>query len=196
MDEVVRRAMARWPNVPAVFGWLRLDRRGNWHVRLAEGEPARFDRVTNPALIGFIGRNYASDDRGRRYFQNGPQRVYVSLDFAPWIVRLDDAGEALVTHTDRPVNAWSIVLVDDEGTLLIRTELGAAVLLDRDLSRFIDALESVEGNPLDAEALIDRILAGGTTEEARVLGRTIRFEAIRYADMESHLGFVREPLPD
>ena len=195
MDEMVRRAMARWPNVPAVFGWLRLDRRGNWHVRLAEGEPARFDRVTNTALIGFIGRNYSSDDRGRRYFQNGPQRVYVSLDYAPWIVRLDDAGAALVTHTDRPVSTWSIVLVDDEGTLLIQTELGPAVLLDRDLSRFVDALESVGGNPLDAEALIDRIVAGDT-EVARVFGRSIRFEAIRYADMESHLGFVREPGPD
>lgn len=28
MDEIVRQAMARWPNVPYCFGWLRLDARG------------------------------------------------------------------------------------------------------------------------------------------------------------------------
>ncbi|HMN64893.1 MAG TPA: DUF2946 family protein, partial [Burkholderiaceae bacterium] len=30
MDEQVLHAMARWPDVPAVWGWLRLDRRGRW----------------------------------------------------------------------------------------------------------------------------------------------------------------------
>ncbi|TMH99667.1 MAG: DUF2946 family protein, partial [Betaproteobacteria bacterium] len=29
MDELVARSLAKWPNVPAVYGWLALDRRGN-----------------------------------------------------------------------------------------------------------------------------------------------------------------------
>ena len=29
MDEIVIRAMQKWPNVPNVFGWLKLDRRGD-----------------------------------------------------------------------------------------------------------------------------------------------------------------------
>src|SRR5258708_3980656 len=41
MDELVARSLAKWPNVPAVYGWLALDRRGehridawtNLHVR-------------------------------------------------------------------------------------------------------------------------------------------------------------------
>ena len=33
MDPIVARAMARWPNVPAVYGWLALDRRGNWLIK-------------------------------------------------------------------------------------------------------------------------------------------------------------------
>ena len=37
MDPIVRRAIARWPNVPAVYGWLKLDRRGRWSVRTAGG---------------------------------------------------------------------------------------------------------------------------------------------------------------
>src|ERR1051326_6893112 len=28
MDEIVARSLAKWPNVPAVYGWLALDRRG------------------------------------------------------------------------------------------------------------------------------------------------------------------------
>ena len=58
MDAVVAQAMARWPNVPAVYGWLSLDRRGNW---LIKGE-----RIANHALREFIARNYEADENGRR----------------------------------------------------------------------------------------------------------------------------------
>ena len=46
MEDRMLRAMARWPNVPALYGWLLLDRRGNWHVR---GE-----RITRPQIIDTI----------------------------------------------------------------------------------------------------------------------------------------------
>ncbi|MBM3409976.1 MAG: DUF2946 family protein, partial [Betaproteobacteria bacterium] len=63
-DPLVLRAMARWPNVPAVFGWLRLDPRGHW-LLIDRGRPD-FDEtlhglgspITSPAIIEFIGRNY------------------------------------------------------------------------------------------------------------------------------------------
>ena len=63
MDEIVARSLAKWPNVPAVYGCQELDRRGNW---LIKGE-----RIGNAALREFIGRNYEADERGRWYFQNG-----------------------------------------------------------------------------------------------------------------------------
>ena len=56
MDEIVARSLAKWPNVPAVYGWLELDRRGNWRIK---GE-----RITNPAFNDFIARNYDRDERG------------------------------------------------------------------------------------------------------------------------------------
>ena len=65
MDEIVQRAIAKWPNVPAVFGWLSLDGRGNWAIK---GE-----RVHNKVITDFIGRNYGCDSDGRWFFQNGPQ---------------------------------------------------------------------------------------------------------------------------
>src|SRR5690349_8138066 len=88
--------MVKWPAVPSVYGWLALDRRGNWLIRAAAG---RFERITNSALTDFIGRNYGCDEAGRWYFQNGPQRVFVALDYTPWVYRLDPAGCGLEAHT-------------------------------------------------------------------------------------------------
>ena len=47
------------------------------------------DRLENEKLVGFINRNYLHDERGNWYFQNGPQRVYVNLEAAPFIARTD-----------------------------------------------------------------------------------------------------------
>jgi len=33
MDEIVKQALAKWPNVPHCTGWLLLDRRGQWRMR-------------------------------------------------------------------------------------------------------------------------------------------------------------------
>ena len=33
MDDIVKQAMAKWPNVPHCYGWLGLDARGNWYMR-------------------------------------------------------------------------------------------------------------------------------------------------------------------
>ena len=33
MDDIVRAALKKWPNVPACHGWLALDARGDWYMR-------------------------------------------------------------------------------------------------------------------------------------------------------------------
>jgi hypothetical protein len=133
VDEIVARSLAKWPNVPAVYGWLSLDRRGNW---LIKGE-----RIGNAALREFIGRNYAADERGRWYFQNGPQRVYVSLVYTPLVVRYE--GEGLVDHCGRPFGP-AVALQDDEGSVLFEGGQTVALLDDRDLARFADQNPSPE----------------------------------------------------
>src|SRR5215475_996884 len=98
MDEIVLRAMQKWPSVPSVYGWLAVDRRGNWSIK---GE-----RIVNPVITGFIGRNYAADERGRWYFQNGPQKVFVTLAYAPFVLRTqrDPSGMlGLTAHTGATV---------------------------------------------------------------------------------------------
>src|SRR5664279_6586568 len=69
-------------------------------------------RIDHEKLREFIGRNYASDEAGAWFFQNGPQRVYVELEAAPWVWRLSrDGGGApvLASHTGRPAAAQEAI---------------------------------------------------------------------------------------
>jgi hypothetical protein len=126
VDEIVARSLAKWPNVPAVYGWLSLERRGNW---LIKGE-----RIGNAALREFICRNYEADARGHWYFQNGPQRVFVRLAYTPLVVHFE--GDALVDHCARPFGAPLAIFLDDEGSVLVQGERGIALVDDRDLNRY------------------------------------------------------------
>ena len=140
MDDAVIRAMARWPNVPAVWGWLSLDRRGGWRIG---GEP-----IPNRAAVAFIARNYASDRQGRWFFQNGPQRVFVDLEYTPWIYSLDGRG-ALVTHTGRGCGAVESAWVDEAGTMILLGEPGPGIVDDRDLPALSDRLAGEHGQPAE-----------------------------------------------
>ena len=136
-------ALAKWPDVPAVFGWLSLTARGQWRLR---GEP-----IGNAAICEFIGRNYAGDERGRWYFQNGPQRVYVSLELTPWVYRLDTAG-SITTHTGiAPTRCTGAALLDNDRVVLV-TELGPGAIDDRDVSRFLRDVSDAAGRTLTRAA--------------------------------------------
>src|SRR5689334_6592519 len=143
MDAAVAQAMARWPNVRAVYGWLALDRRGNW---LIKGE-----RIANHALRDFIARNYEADEDGRWYFQNGPQRVYVSLAYTPLVVHHE--ADRVIDHCGREFPAER-VYVDDEGSVLIEASGRIALLDDRDLERYAD--DAVRLQPIRREEVAAR----------------------------------------
>ena len=133
MDEIVARSLAKWPNVPAVYGWLALDRRGNWLIKGS--------RITNAALRDFVARNYESDAQGRWFFQNGPQRVYVKLAYTPLVVHYE--GERLVDHCGRPFVSRR-AYQDDEGSVLLESERAVALLDDRDLERYADQADKLQ----------------------------------------------------
>src|SRR3990172_7543070 len=132
MDEIVIRAMAKWPNVPVVYGWLALDRRGQWSIKGAApaGAAAQFEPVTNAKLIEFIGRNYAHDEEGRWYFQNAPQRVYVTLAYTPLVYRIARAHPlSFETHVGAPFANLQAVWMEEAGNLLLVTEHGPSLIL-------------------------------------------------------------------
>ena len=122
------RSLAKWPDVPSVYGWLSLDRRGQWRIK---GE-----RVAHAGLVDFICRNYEPDAHGRWYFQNGPQRVYVTLAYAPLVVRHEEDG-SLVDHCGQAFAARR-VYIDDEGSVLVEGGRALALLDDRDLERYVE----------------------------------------------------------
>ena len=147
MDDIVLKAMAKWPDVPAAFGWLSLDRRGHW---LIKGET-----IGNAALNAFISRNYTHDDQGRWFFQNGPQRVFVELAYTPWVYIAPDAAQpcALLTHTQQPVREVRSAWIDDSGALLLSTEHGIGLMHDGDLESLLPLFVNAGGNAVDEDML-------------------------------------------
>lgn len=185
MDDSVRRAMAKWPNAPAVHGWLSLDTGGHWWLK---DEP-----IIHQGLIDFIARNYEADSLGRWYFQNGPQRCYVTLEYTPWILHLDSA-DTLRTHTGDVARPGRRAAVDDAGNLLIETKRGVGLLDPDALPRATDWLLDTSGQPATSEA-IDRLIAEGRTGGLflQTGGRSLPLEWTRRAEVPWEFGF--DPAP-
>lgn len=200
MDANVIAAMARWPDVPDVYGWLSLSERGHW--RLHPGGGALLDplgageEISSPQIQQFIGRNYACDARGCWYFQNGPQRVYVRLDAAPYILNSAGPGRELCAHNGMsagPVLAWWL---DDTGRLYACCRLGPGLIAGRDLMGVMDGLSTEDGRPL---------LQALEQDEPGTQSLQVRAEAARACviplhrcatrDIPVRLGFERFPQP-
>lgn len=194
MDEIVLRGMAKWPNVPAVYGWLALDRRGTW---LIKGE-----RVANPLVSEFIGRNYSRDLRGCWFFQNGPQRVFVDLGYTPYVYRIaspDGAPLALEAHNGSPVASVGGAWIDETGSTLLQTEHGIGTIHDRDLERLLPHLRNADGEPLTDDALdglMDQVQQGAPVPMWLQYGEmSIRIEPIASSDVPRRFGYVAQPEP-
>ncbi|MBI2295449.1 MAG: DUF2946 family protein [Betaproteobacteria bacterium] len=193
MDDIVLRGMAKWPNVPSVYGWLALDRRGNW---LIKGE-----RIANAVVSAFIGRNYEHDVDGRWFFQNGPQRVFVTLGYTPFIYRIvspHDAPLAIEAHNGKPVSTVSGVWIDENGAVLLQTEHGVGVVHDRDLDRLLTAFIHAGGSPL-AESMLDELMERVRRGRAvplwlRFGDASVKIEPIRSESLPQRFGFVSRPV--
>lgn len=170
MDDIVKAALAKWPNVPDCYGWLGLDARGNWYMRddnaqaagrfcAASTEPGRQaaskgSMLKHDKLIDFIQRNYACDDLGQWFFQNGPQRVYVELEAAPWVWRLaqSNVGDIMVTaHDGRPAAVTQCVL-DEAGRVYLNTDIGFGLVYTQDVGIAANAVELGQWKPVDLKA--------------------------------------------
>ena len=145
MDDIVRQALAKWPNVPHCYGWLGLDARGNWYLRddrtqaMGPFPTAKGSLLRHEKLIDFIQRNYEHDERGQWFFQNGPQRVYVELEAAPWVWRVGE-DFSVRSHAGDPVEPLAC-LVDEEGLLYLVTPLGLGLVHTQDMGLAAEAVE-------------------------------------------------------
>lgn len=141
----MKQALAKWPQVPDCFGWLGLDRRGDWYLRdeatqaLGAFPNSKGELLRHEKLRAFIGRNYEVDPQGQWFFQNGPQRVYVELESAPWVWRVQP-DHSLISHTGR-VTRSSGCLVDENGWVYFDTVLGLGLVHSQDVVMVAEAIE-------------------------------------------------------
>lgn len=173
MDDIVRQALAKWPNVPDCYGWLGLDARGNWFMRDDQAQAmgpfaggsaqSKGSLLKHEKLIDFIQRNYEADELGQWFFQNGPQRVYVELEAAPKVWRVnadlsvqDHAGQAAIVQQ---------CLLDETGHLYLKTDTGFGLVHTQDMHQAAEAVEQ------------------GVWRVQDVIG----------AELEAQYGFVRSP---
>jgi hypothetical protein len=157
MDDIVKQALKKWPNVPHCYGWLALDARGDWYMRddrIQHAGPfpqVKDSRIQHEKLREFIERNYLHDDAGSWFFQNGPQRVYVELEAAPWVWRLEaktGGAPGIVSHTGRAAqfdSAW----LDERGRLFLATDLGLGVVHTLDMEAAADAVDAAQWTPVE-----------------------------------------------
>jgi hypothetical protein len=154
MDAIVEAALRKWPNVPHCHGWLALDARGDWYMRDERIQAAgpfpqvKGSRIDHDKLREFIHRNYAADADGAWFFQNGPQRVYVELEAAPWVWRLDATGDDIqvCSHTGlpaQPLQSW----LDEHGRLFLDTPLGFGLVHTLDVGVAAAAVEAGDWQP-------------------------------------------------
>jgi hypothetical protein len=190
MEAWVHRALERWPNVPALFGWLGLDRRGRWTI---QGET-----ISRPQIVDTINANYAADDQGRWYFQNGPQRGYVTLEVAPLILFTSGDGTHLLTHTGHRVESITQGWLDESGSLVLSTEHGPGLLADTDLAWALARIEISEG--VFDDASLERALAQSSGSRTALSlsfdDHRIPITRLDDADIPAALGFVRVPQTD
>ncbi len=190
MDEMVIRAMAKWHDVPAVFGWLRLDRRGRWWIR--------DELVSNPGIAAFIGRNYLADASGRYFFQNGPQQVFVALDATPWVFHLEsnDAGAPQIVDQTGQAAVPVAAGIDEEGNLYLQTGRGFGIVDERELVRLVELISHPSGRKADDAMLMEWLAQGAAAAplELRLSGApALLLLPLQKNALAVRFGFIPQP---
>ena len=202
MDEQVLRSLMKWPDGPHCFGWLALDRRGQWRMRdeYAQANQLSGNVIQHTALNEFIARNYAHDSLGRYFFQNGPQRVFVALDATPWISRIvpGENGLQLLTQCGTEIRPHG-ALCDEKGNIYI------AGLVQQSKSDQIDSAIFTKSESISLALLHDHDL-GLFSEQSEVQedacsfkgswkwdSKDLPIEPIHSIELSERFNFVKAP---
>lgn len=200
MDEEVLRSLIKWPNVPDCFGWLTLDRRGQWRMvdEFAQQNQLPDQLIQHAALNEFIARNYASDQLGRFFFQNGPQRVFITLAATPWIVRIIPNAERA-----KLITQWkpSTALSDENGNIYIVGLVHQTLYQDLNNQQFKTIEQStvalLHDHDLDlfselAQLREETCSFGGSWDWH---GEKLPLDPIHSEELSQRFGFIKQPKP-
>jgi hypothetical protein len=204
MDEQVLRSLIKWPNVPDCFGWLALDRRGQWRMvdEFAQQNQLSGQVIQHTALNEFISRNYASDQLGRFFFQNGPQRVFITLAATPWIVRIipGEQGPKLITQSQTQMKP-SAALSDEHGNIYIVGSIHQTIYQDLKTQQF-ETKEHVSIALLHDHDLDQFSEMAKLREEACSFGgswnwydKQLPLDPIHSEELSKQFKFIKQPQP-
>lgn len=170
----------KWPNVPACYGWLSLDRRGSWRLK---GELVR-----HPGLVAYLNTRYHSDAAGNWLVNNGPQAVYVRLDYVPLVWRL--ANGQLFAHAGQISGKPDSVYIDEGGNILFTCSAGLGLLHDLDLADFARELCNAQGRLATEEEL-----AAASQGFGDLRWHGMPLVPIRSGEVAGRFGFNPDPQP-
>lgn len=204
MDEQVLRSLIKWPNVPDCYGWLALDRRGQWRMvdEYAQQHHLPGKLIDHVSLNEFISRNYASDMAGRYFFQNGPQRVFVTLAATPWVVRITphESSSQMMTQCQSQMTPTS-ALSDEQGNIYIVGSIQQTVFQDIENQQF--ALKEMPAVALLHDHDLDLFSELATLREEACSfggswtwgGQQLPLDPIHSDELSQRFGFIQHPTP-
>ena len=202
MDEQVIRSLIKWPDVPDCYGWLALDRRGQWRMRdeFTQQNNLPGQIIKHQSLNEFISRNYARDTQGKYFFQNGPQRVFITLDATPWIVRVipSDQGVKLLTQCQSQIEPTA-ALSDEKGNIYIIGNITQAVYEESDRAQF--KLQTTESIALLHDHDLDLFSELATLQEEACSfggswnwhGKQLALEPIHSSELANRFDYTAKP---
>ena len=145
----ITKANIKWPNVPDVYNWLSLDHRGNWLIKR--------EKIHHQGLIDFISTHYTEDSLGRWFFQNGPQRVFVTLGYTPYVLSIQSDGTTthFKTQTNKVIVSFDQLWIDNDGRMLASWGRHIGLISDQDLPILAEQLvhRKKPNNPIDVNDL-------------------------------------------
>jgi len=185
MDAMVLASLAKWPNVPAVFGWLRLDARGQWWLRE--------ERLNQAAIVSGRGAllKIVLDDG-----EPAPAGAELELVGDPkgfFVARRGEAGWQWLPDIDP--GTPRLALLDEGGRLFVEAGGELAVVDDRELLALSDAMRrSADGQPPTA-ADWAAWQEGGLALQLRLPEGSLPLRPLAAADVSRRYGVVLSPQP-
>ncbi|MDA1331138.1 MAG: DUF2946 family protein [Proteobacteria bacterium] len=190
---LITKPNIKWPNVPDVYNWLTLDNRGNWLIKR--------EKIHHQGLIDFINAHYTEDKTGRWFFQNGPQRVFVSLKYTPYVLSIgsDDTSIHFKTQTNEVIPSLDQLWLDNHGRMLGSWNRHIGLISDRDLPMLIEHLAHKNKpydpiNASDLEKILKSTLSKGETPFITLLNQK-RYDIAFIHEDEVHHAFHFNPHP-
>ena len=168
MDEVVIRAMAKWPGRAG-----RLRMAVPRPSRRVEAEVGRRSRTAPWSRSSTATTHRTATAAGSsRTARNGCTSTWSTRH---WVYSLSGRG-ALVTHTGRECGAIESAWLDEAGTMILVGEPGPGIVDDRDLLALSDRLAGENGGPVDDDAVVELVESrpGRGAEPLARAGRSTR----------------------